>query len=61
MDFILSEEQQMIKKTFAEYSVNEIAPVAEEIDNKSLFSREILKKWLNLISLLFFFPQLLEG
>ena len=44
MDFILSEEQQMIKKTFAEYSVNEIAPVAEEIDNKSLFPREILKK-----------------
>ena len=44
MDFNLTEEQQMMKKTFADFSAKEIAPVAEEIDEKGLFPKEVFKK-----------------
>jgi butyryl-CoA dehydrogenase len=44
MDFNLSEEQQMIRKTFADFSAKEIAPVAEEIDQKGYFPKKLFNK-----------------
>ena len=44
MDLKLTEEQQMMKKTFADFSAKEIAPVAEEIDEKGFFPKEVVKK-----------------
>ena len=44
MDFNLTEEQQMMKKTFADFSSKEIAPVAEHIDEKGLFPKEVFRK-----------------
>lgn len=44
MDFKLTEEQQMMKKTFSDFSAKEIAPIAEEIDAKGLCPKQVFKK-----------------
>jgi butyryl-CoA dehydrogenase len=44
MDFKLTEEQQMMRKTFADFSAKEIAPIAEKIDQKGYFPNEIFNK-----------------
>jgi len=34
----------MMKKTFSDFSAKEIAPIAEEIDAKGLFPKQVFKK-----------------
>jgi len=44
MDFSLSEEQKMFRSMFEDFSTNEIAPVAEELDHEETPPLEILEK-----------------
>lgn len=44
MDFTLSTEQQMIKDLCKNFVKNEIAPIAEEMDETGLFPYEVWKK-----------------
>ncbi len=44
MDFRLNEEQSMVKKTIAEFVDREIAPVAQELDEKGEFPMALFKK-----------------
>ncbi len=44
MDFALTEEQRMFQRMFQEFVANEIAPVAEEIDDEEKLPPEILEK-----------------
>ncbi len=44
MDFALSEEQQLLKKTVREFAESELAPHAREWDEKQEFPREVFSK-----------------
>src|SRR4030042_659199 len=44
MDFTLTTEQQMIRDVCRNFTKNEIAPMAEEIDQTGTFSYEVWKK-----------------
>jgi alkylation response protein AidB-like acyl-CoA dehydrogenase len=44
MDFALSEEQKMFRAMFEDFSTNEIAPIAEEIDHEETPPLRILQK-----------------
>ena len=44
MDFALTEEQRMFRRMFQDFVVNEIAPLAEEIDDEEKLPSEILEK-----------------
>jgi alkylation response protein AidB-like acyl-CoA dehydrogenase len=44
MEFALSEEQRMFRAMFEEFSTNEIAPIAEEIDHEEAPPVVVLKK-----------------
>ncbi len=44
MDFNLSEEQKLIKKTVRDFAEKEIAPVANELDREEKFSIDLTKK-----------------
>ena len=44
MDFDLTKEQEMIKKEVRKFALKEIAPVAQELDEKEEFSVELTKK-----------------
>ncbi|MBC7232423.1 MAG: acyl-CoA dehydrogenase [Chloroflexi bacterium] len=48
MDFALSEEQQMIRKTVRDFAEKEIRPIAREIDTTGQFPWEIIRKMGNL-------------
>ncbi len=47
MDFILSEEQQMFRAMFRDFSAKEVAPRAEEIDHEEKPPLEVLRKAAN--------------
>jgi len=44
MEFALSEEQKMFRAMFEDFSTNEIAPIAEEIDHEETPPLEVLQK-----------------
>jgi len=44
MDFALSEEQKMFRIMFEDFSTNEIAPIAEEIDHEETPPLNVLRK-----------------
>ena len=44
MDFDLTKEQQMIRKEVRKFAVNEIAPIAGELDEKEEFSSKLTRK-----------------
>jgi len=44
MDFDLNEEQNMIRKSVRDFAEREIKPVAQELDEKAIFSYELTKK-----------------
>ena len=44
MDFMLTEQQQMMKKLFAEFAEKEVKPLAAEIDEEERFPRETVEK-----------------
>lgn len=44
MDFALSDEQKMFRAMFMDFSANEIAPVAEELDHEETLPRSILER-----------------
>lgn len=44
MDFALSEEQKMFRDMFEDFSTNEIAPIAEEIDHEEMPPLNVLDK-----------------
>lgn len=48
MDFALTEEQQMIRKTVHDFAEKEIRPIAREIDTTGQFPWEIIRKMGNL-------------
>ena len=44
MDFALNEEQRMFQKMFRDFVTNEVAPLAEEIDQEEKLPRDVLEK-----------------
>ncbi|MFA6128179.1 MAG: acyl-CoA dehydrogenase family protein [Bacteroidales bacterium] len=48
MDFNLSDEQNLIRKTVRDFAEHEIRPVARELDEKAEFSYDLAKKMGNL-------------
>ena len=44
MDFMLTEQQQMMKKLFAEIAEKEVKPLAAEVDEEERFPRETVEK-----------------
>ncbi len=44
MDFTFSEEQEMFRSMFRDFSTNELAPVAEEIDHEETLPVSVLQK-----------------
>ena len=44
MDFMLTEQQQMMKKLFAEFAEKEVTPLAAEVDEDERFPRENVEK-----------------
>jgi len=44
MNFDLSEEQKLIRETVRDFAEREIRPVAQELDEKAVFSHELTKK-----------------
>ena len=44
MDFALNEEQRMFQKMFRDFVTNEVAPLAEEIDQEETLPRNVLEK-----------------
>ena len=44
MDFMLTEQQEMMKKLFAEFAEKEVKPLAAEIDEEERFPRENVEK-----------------
>ncbi|MBU0493481.1 MAG: acyl-CoA dehydrogenase [Chloroflexi bacterium] len=44
MDFTLTEEQEMIRKSVREFAEKEVAPRAQEIDKEHRFPEEIIRK-----------------
>jgi len=44
MDFALNEEQRMFQKMFRDFVTNEVAPLAEEIDQQEKLPRNVLEK-----------------
>jgi butyryl-CoA dehydrogenase len=44
MDFALNEEQRMLQKMFRDFVTNEVAPLAEEIDQEEKLPLEVLEK-----------------
>ena len=48
MDFELTEEQKILRKTVRDFAEKEIRPIAAELDEKQEFSYEIVEKMANL-------------
>lgn len=44
MDFSLTEEQESVRDLFREFTAKEILPVAEELDRKAVYPKEIFEK-----------------
>jgi alkylation response protein AidB-like acyl-CoA dehydrogenase len=44
MDFDLSRDHELIRRTAREFAVNEVAPVAEHLDQRKEFPYEIVRK-----------------
>jgi len=44
MDFELSEEQRIIRKTVSDFAANELAPIADELDAKEEFPWAVFKR-----------------
>ena len=44
MDFMLTEQQQMMKKLFAEFAEKDVKPLAAEVDEDERFTRENVEK-----------------
>lgn len=61
MDFELTDEQRMIRDMVRDFAMNEIAPHASEIDEKSEFPAEIIKKMADLGMLGLPFPEKYGG
>jgi butyryl-CoA dehydrogenase len=47
MDFILSEEQEMFRAMFRDFSAKEIAPKAEEMDHEEKLPLDLFRKAAN--------------
>jgi len=43
MDFMLSEEQQMLQRTIRDFATNKLAPMADELDQKQEFAMDNFK------------------
>ena len=48
MDFNLSREHQLVRKMMAEFTENEVKPIAAETDKTSQYPRENIEKLFNL-------------
>lgn len=46
MDFTLNDEQQMFKEMVRKFCINEVEPLAAEIDLTHEFPMKTIKKWL---------------
>ncbi len=57
MDYFLTEEQRKLKETIRKFSEEKIKPVRRELDEKSLFPREILAEMAKLDLFRLFVPE----
>ena len=57
MDFVLSKEQQMLRKMYREFAENEVKPLAEEVDETEEFPAETVKKLGKLGMMGIYFPK----
>jgi hypothetical protein len=49
MNFLLSEEHEMIRKMVRDFAKNEVEPTAAERDEEERFDMDILKRWRTLV------------
>lgn len=61
MDFDLSKEQEMIRKEVRKFAQSEIAPIAQELDEKEEFSVELTRKMGEIGLFGMFVPEKYEG
>ncbi len=57
MDYFLTEEQKKLKETIRKFAEDKIKPVRKELDEKSLFPREILTEMAKLDLFRLFVPE----
>ncbi len=57
MDYFLTEEQRKLKETIRRFAEDKIKPVRRELDEKSLFPREILEEMAKLDLFRLFVPE----
>lgn len=61
MDFDLTKEQEMIRKEVRYFAQSEIAPLAQELDEREAFSIELTKKMGEIGLFGMFVPEKYEG
>ena len=49
MNFQLTKEQELVRKMVREFAVNEVEPIAAEIDKEHRFPVETVKRWLTMV------------
>ena len=57
LNFDLSKDAELTRKVVREFAEKEIAPIAQELDDKEEFSYDLRGKWANLTSLGHLFPK----
>ena len=57
MDFTLSKEQKMLRQMFREFCLNEVKPIAAEVDEQERFPEETVKKMGELGMMGVYFPR----
>lgn len=57
MDFTLSKEQEMLRKLFRDFAVNEVKPLAAQVDEEEMFPEETVKKMAKLGMMGIYFPK----
>ena len=61
MDFQLSKEQAMAQKMFREFALNEVQPLAQEVDEQERFPAETVEKMAKLGMMGTYFPKEVGG
>ena len=61
MDFKLSREQLLVRKMMAEFTENEVKPLAAQVDEEEMFPEETVKKMAKLGMMGIYFPKKYGG
>ncbi len=61
MDFKLTKEQEMVRKVMREFALNEVEPIAADIDEQEIFPTETVKKLSEMGAMGMIYPRELGG